>query len=323
MVKKMLTNDIIRPISSPFPSPVILVRKNDQIWHTCIDYRRLNNITIKEKIPIPLVDELHGASNFSKIDLRSRYHQIWMGTADTYKTAFWTHEGHYEFLVMPFDLPNALATFQRLRNPVFNEYLCKFVLVFFDEILIYNMNLVQLRQHLETVLHLLRDLVAKQLKCNFGGKQVENLGNIVTSTWVSIDPPKVQTIKNWPLLNTIKQLWGFLCLKGYYRKFVKGHGSISRPLTELLKIDAFQWITEAREAFETLKEVMITSSVIALSNMSEPFVIETNALNTGIGSVLMQRGHPIAFISKRLSQRKLTLSAYEKELLTIFLAIKK
>ncbi|XP_074287866.1 putative mitochondrial protein AtMg00860 [Silene latifolia] len=196
---------------------------------------------------------------------------------DAFKNAFRTHHGHFEYLVMPFGLTNAPSTFQSLMNRVFQPYLRKFVLVFFDAILVYSLNWDSHMKHLELVLQTMEQhqLYAKPNKCCFGARKLEYLGLIVSKEGVATEPSKVISVSNWPTPKSVKQLRGFLGLTGYYRRFIKGYGIISKPLTNLLRKDAFQWSPEAQSAFDKLKAAMISTSVLALLNFSKPFILET------------------------------------------------
>nr|XP_027099356.1 uncharacterized protein LOC113718666 [Coffea arabica] len=275
-IADMLKSGIIKPSNSPYASPVLLVKKKDNTWRFCVDYRHLNDLTIKDRYPIPnideLLDELYGAKFFSKIDLRSGYHQIRVKMADTHKTAFQTHQGHYEFLVMPFGLTNAPATFQALMNQVFEPFLRKFVLVFFDDILVYSATMDLHKEHLGQVLKVLQQnqLYAKLSKCSFAQQEVEYLGHVVSRTG-----------------------------------------------------DAYAWNPESYKAFNVLKQAVSSAPVLRLPNFDIPFVVETDASGLGMGAVLLQEGHPIAFISKAFSLKNLGLSVYEKELMALVFAVTK
>jgi hypothetical protein len=199
--------------------------------------------------------------------------------ADIPKTAFQTHEGHYEFLVMPFGLTNAPSTFSGLRNHIFKPYLRKFILVFFDDILVYSGDMGSHLSHLQTTLELLRQnmLFAKLSKCKFGSGEVKYLDHIITAQGVCADPGKIQAMVDWPFPKNIKALRGFLGLTGYYRKFIRGYGSIASPLNDV-----------AREAFQALKGAVTQAPVLSLPDFSKLFIIEYDASGVGIGAVLMQ-----------------------------------
>ncbi|WZZ63774.1 hypothetical protein YC2023_075144 [Brassica napus] len=260
-----------------------------------------------------------------KLDLKLGYHQIWVKKSDVEKTAFKTHKGHYEFLVMPFCLTNALATFQSVMNQLFQLFLRKFILVFFDDILIYSPTMEEYVHHLKLVLHILEQnhFYAKKKKCSFGQKEVAYLDHIISSQGVSADPLNIEAMVKWPETKTIIELRGFLGLTGYYRRFVQDYGRIARPLTELLKMDEFFWNLEGAQAFNLLKRAMTKLSVLVLPNFCLPFVLETDASCACIGAVISQQNHPIAFISQGVSAKGRAKSVYERELLAIVFAVTK
>ncbi|KAM0065899.1 putative nucleotidyltransferase, Ribonuclease H [Helianthus debilis subsp. tardiflorus] len=329
LVREMLQQGIIQPSTSAFSSPVLLVRKKDGTWRFCLDYRALNAITVRDRFPIPsvveLFDELHGAHYFSKLDLLAGYHQIRIARGDAMKTAFRTHDGHYEFLVMPFGLTNAPSTFQRLMNDVFRPFLRRFILVFFDDILIYSKSWPEHLHQLTLTLQLLLDnqLVAKLSKCVFGQSQVAYLGHIISAQGVAVDPDKISTIQHWPVPKNVKKVRGFLGLTGYYRRFIKNYASVAGPLTDLLRKDSFCWNETTLQAFTKLKHLLSSTPILRLPDFSKPFTIETDASGTGVGAVLSQEKHPLAYFSKKLCPRMQNASTYHREMYAITQAISK
>lgn len=273
---------------------------------------------VRDKFPTPIIDdlldELNEAAISTKLDLRSGPHHIRMNEADIEKTVFRTHHGHYKFLVMPFGLTNAPATFQSLMNTILAEFLRKFVLVFFDNILIYSQGLEDHLQHLNIVFQRLREniLLIKESKCSFRQSKVEYLNHIISKDGVATDPKKIKAMLSWPITKTLKSLRGFLRLTSYYRKLIPDYGRISKPLTNLLRKGAFKWEEKAITAFKELKRAMTQAPVLAMPNFSLPFILETDACDTNIRAVLVQEGRPLAFMSKALGVKNQALLTYEK-----------
>ena len=328
-VDELISKGWVRDSMSPCAVPVILVPKKDGTWRMCSDCRALNNITIKYRHPIPrlddLLDELHGACYFSKIDLKSGYNQIRIREGDEWKTAFKTKYGLYEWLVMPFGLTNAPSTFMRLMNHILREFIGKFVVVYFDDILIYSTSLDLHIDHLKSVLTVLREeqLYANLEKCIFCTNHVVFLGFVVSSKGVQVDEEKVRAIQEWPTPKSVTEVRSFHGLASFYRRFVKDFSTLAAPLNEVLKKNVgFKWGEKQEEAFNVLKQKLTNAPILALPNFQKSFEIECDASNVGIGAVLMQEGHPIAYFSEKLSGPTLNYSTYDKELYALVRALK-
>ncbi|KAK1651032.1 hypothetical protein QYE76_068837 [Lolium multiflorum] len=320
-VQALLDKGYIRISLSPCAVPVILVPKKDGTWRMCVDCRAINNITIRYRHPIPrledMLDELSGAAVFSKIDLRSGYHQIRMKEGDEWKTAFKTKFGLYEWLVMPFGLTNAPSTFMRLMNHVLREFIGKFVVVYFDDILIYSRNESDHTIHIRHVLQVLRDnqLYGNLEKCTFCKDKVIFLGYVVSKHGVEVDVSKIEAIQNWPTPMNVSQVRSFHGLAGFYRRFVPNFSTIAAPLNDLTKKGVvFEWGAAQDHAFDELKRLLTSAPLLALPDFNKQFEIECDASGIGIGGVLMQEGRPIAYFSEKLSGAKLNYPIYDKEL---------
>ncbi|GKD57691.1 putative reverse transcriptase domain-containing protein, partial [Tanacetum coccineum] len=289
-LKELSDKGFIRPSSSPWGAPVLFVKKKDGSFRMCIDYRELNKLTVKNRYPLPriddLFDQLQGSSVYSKIDLRSGYHQLRVREEDIPKTAFRTRYGHYEFQVMPFQvmpfgLTNAPAVFMDLMNRVCKPYLDKFVIVFIDDILIYSKNKKEHEEHLKQILELLKkeELYAKFSKCEFWIPKVQFLGHVIDSEGIHVDPAKIESIKDWTSPKSPTEIRQFLGLAGYYRRFIEGFLKIAKPMTKLTqKKVKFEWGDKQEAAFQLLKQKLCSAPILALLRVSEKTLrILTNA----------------------------------------------
>ncbi|KAL5570732.1 hypothetical protein UlMin_020329 [Ulmus minor] len=328
-LQELMDKGFIQPSFSPWGSPVLFVKKKDGTLRLCIDYRELNKVTVKNKYPLPriedLFDQLQGASYFSKIDLRSGYHQLKIKEKDIPKTAFRTRYGHYEFLVMPFGLTNAPAAFMDLMNRIFKEYLDQFVIVFIDDILIYSRSKEEHERHLRTVLQTLREnkLFAKFKKCEFWLGNVSFLGHIISKEGIAVDPGKIEAIKSWPTLTNVKEVRSFLGLAGYYRRFVEGFSKIASPLTQLTRKNVkFQWFDERERSFQELKKRLITAPILTIPDGNEGMVVYSDASKMGLGCVLMQHGKVIAYASRQLKDYEKNYPTHDLELAAVVFALK-
>jgi len=328
-LQELLDKKYIHPSVSSWGAPVLFVRKKDGTLRMCIDYRQLNKLTVKNKYPLPRIDELFdqvkGATIFSKIDLRSGYHQIRIKDEDIAKTAFRTRYGHYEFVVLHFGLTNAPATFMCLMNSVFHQYLDKFVLIFIDDILIYSRNIKEHEEHLRIVLQTLREhqLYGKFSKCDFYKEQIQYLGHIITKEGIVVDPEKIKTIMEWPTPKDVADIRYFMGLAGYYRQFVEGFSRIAYPITSLQKKGkVFKWTADCQRSFEQLKYLLTTAPVLSVADPEKEYVVCTDASKEGVGGVLMQEGKVIAYESRKLKEHEQKYSAYDLELTAVVHALK-
>ncbi|KAM1244297.1 hypothetical protein ACFX1S_035999 [Malus domestica] len=270
-VLELMEKGLIRESMSPCAVLALLAPKKDQTWRMCTDNRAINRITIKYCFPIPhpddIMDSLIGSQVFSKIDLRSGYHQIRIKPGDEWKTAFKTRDGLYEWLVMPFGLSNAPSTFMRLMNQIFRPFIGKFVVVYFDDILVYSKNEEQHVGHLRQVLQVLRTekLYANLKKCDFLTNSVLFLGYVVSNEGVKMDPSKVDAILNWAVPTNIHEVQSFHGLASFYRRFIRNFSAIIAPITDCLKKGEFKWTKDTYKSFQLIKEKMTTTLCIGTS----------------------------------------------------------
>ena len=328
-IQELEEKGYVRPSTSPWGAPVLFVKKKDGSMRMCVDYRSLNEVTIKNKYPLPriddLFDQLKGATVFSKIDLRSGYHQLKIRPEDVPKTAFVTRYGLYEFLVMSFGLTNAPAYFMNLMNKVFMDCLDKFVVVFIDDVLIYSRSEEEHEKHLRVVLERLREhqLYAKFSKCEFWLKKVDFLGHVISAEGVSVDPAKVEAVVDWKQPKNVTEVRSFLGLAGYYRRFIEDFSRIARPMTQLIKKDKkFVWSETCEESFRELKRRLTSAPVLILPDVRKDFEVYCDASKQGLGCVLMQEGKVVAYASRQLKTHETNYPTHDLELAAVVHALK-
>ncbi|GJX18917.1 putative reverse transcriptase domain-containing protein [Tanacetum coccineum] len=328
-LQELSDKGFIRPSSSPWGASVLFVKKKDRSFRMCIDYRELNKLTVKNRYPLPriddLFDQLQGSSVYSKIDLRSGYHQLRVRGEDIPKTAFRTRYGHYEFQVMPFGLTNAPAVFMDLMNRVCKPYLDKFVIVFIDDILIYSKNKEEHEEHLKLILELLKkeELYAKFSKCEFWIPKVQFLGHVIDSKGIHVDPAKIESIKDWASPKSATEIRQFLGLAGYYRRFIEGFSKIAKPMTKLTQKNVkFDWGEKEEAAFQLIKQKLCSAPILALPKGSENFIVYCDASHKGLGAVLMQNEKVIAYASRQLKIHEKNYTTHDLELGAVVFALK-
>ena len=322
---ELLEKGFIQPSHSAWGAPVIFVAKKSGDLRMCVDYRALNQVTVKDKYPLPriddLLDRLRGASVFSSLDSQSGYHQVRIADGDVPKTAFRTHKGLFEFRVLSFGLTNAPAVFQREMNKVFADL--PFVLVYLDDILVFSTSAEEHAQHLKQVLALLRKhkLYAKMSKCFFFRDSVDFLGHVVSAEGVQVDPKKVSVIRDWPPLRDKHAVQQFLGLGSYFKHYIQGYVKLVAPLRKLTeKSVPFAFEGAAVTAFEGLKYCLTHAPVLALPDADLPFEVVVDASGFGCGAVLLQNQRPVAFHSYKFSSAERNYPTGEQELLAVVTA---
>ena len=337
--KRQITQNLsrgwIRPSVSPYSAPVLFSRKKDGGLRMCIDYRKLNQATIRDRGPLPnvqeLLDKLGGSKVFSKIDLASGYHQLRMHEPDIQKTAFTCGVGHYEWVVMPMGVCNGPSTFQRLMTRILWEHLGIFCLVFLDDILVFSKTEEEHVEHLHKVLTLLQEhhLKIKLSKCQFGVKKITFLGYVVTEEGVHTDPDIIKSVKEWPLPETLSDLRGFLSLCSFYRKFVHKFADKVKLMTDMTRHDSVdKWTEDHTREFEAIKKALCEAPVLKAPDFNKPFIIHTDASDYALGGTLLQKGedsdveHVVAYYSRKFQAAERNYSAQERECLALIDSVK-
>lgn len=333
LIKEMAANGVIEPSDSPWAAPVVMVRKKTGGWRPCVDYRRLNAVTRKDSYPLPRIDDaldyIAGSSWFSSLDLRSGYWQVELAAEARPKTAFTIGQGLWQFRVMPFGLCNAPATFERLMERVLKDIPRARCVVYLDDLLTHAKDFEQAVANLREVLTAIRGagLKLNPAKCNLLARQVKFLGHVVSEKGVATDPEKVVAVGDWPPPSNVAELRSFLGLASYYRRFVKDFATVASPLHQLTnKGQRFGWTEDCAAAFEQLKTALVSAPVLAYPDPSQPFLLDTDASNVGVGAVLSQRGEAeervVAYYSCSLSRAERNYCVTRRELLAVVLAVR-
>ncbi len=329
-----LAAQIIVPSSSPAGAGFFFVKRKDGSLRPCIDYRGLNDITVKNRYPLPLMSSafeiLQGAKIFTKLDLRNAYHLVRIKEGDEWKTAFNTPVGHFEYRVLPFGLVNAPAVFQALVNDVLRDMINVFVFVYLDDILIFSPSLQVHVQHVRRVLQRLLEnrLFVKAEKCMFHSRSVTFLGSVVSAEGISMDPDKVRAVIEWPVPDSRIALQRFLGFANFYRRFIRNFSQVAAPLTALTSVRShFTWSEVAQNAFDHLKRLFTSAPILITPDPTRQFIVEVDASDVGVGAILSQRSsrddkvHPCAFFSHRLTSAERNYDVGNRELLAIRLAL--
>jgi transposase InsO family protein len=330
---ELIRKGLVKPSASAWGAPVLFVRKKEGTLRMCVDYRALNNVTIRNKYPLPRIDEcfdrLAGARYFTKLDLKSGYYQVRVHPDDVDKTAFNTRYGQFKFLVMPFGLTNAPPTFQTMMNDILRPYLDEFALVYLDDILIFSPTLEKHAEHIRLVLEALKanQLVANLGKCEFAKSSLSFVGHIVSSQGITVDPAKIEAMNAWPAPRNVHEVRQYLGVTSYYRRFVPGFAQVTAPIYELLKDGhPFNWSPDCEAAFKLLKGRLVTAPILIAPDPSLPYEVSTDASDVAVGAVLSQdqgKGmQPIAYDSCKLSSAEQNYPTHERELLAILFALR-
>lgn len=327
-VEELLDRGLIRRSLSPCAVPALLIPKKDGSWRMCVDSRAINKITMRYRFPIlrldDLLDQLHGATAFSKLDLRSGYHQIRIHQGDEWKMAFKTREGLFEWLVMPFRLSNAPSTFMRVMNQALRALIGVCVVVYFDDILVYSASLDAHLDHLRAVLGILREqhFFAAPKKCVFVVDSVLFLSYRISAFGIGVDSTKVDAIRSWPVPTSLTEIRRFHGLASFYRRFIPHFNSLMAPITDCMKGKLFSWTPEADSAFTLIKDKLSSAPLLVLPDFNLPFELACDASKVGIGAVLSQHDRPVAFFSKKLNGARRRYSAYDIEFYAIVQAVR-
>lgn len=329
-----LQKGFIVPSDAPFASPILLVKKKEGGMRLCVDYRKLNSVTKKDRYPLPLIDELmerlSKAKIFTKLDIRQGFHRLRMAEEHEDLTTFRTRYGSYKYKVMPFGLTNGPASFQRYINSLFIDYLDVFLTAYVDDLLIYSNNEAEHEMHVKMVLERLRSagLQASIKKCEFHVTRTKYLGFIVTTEGIEVDPEKVAIVRKWERPTTVKGVQSFLGFCNFYRRFIRDYSKTAKPLTRLTRKDQpFIWSDTQQQAFDELKEKLTSAPVLTHYRPGWPTRLETDASDEIIAGVLSQQNpdtkewHPIAFYSSNMSPAERNYDIHDKEMLAIVRAL--
>ena len=331
-IKEFTSRGVLRYSQSPYNAPLVFVSKADGSIRMCVDYTMLNRVTVKHRGPLPniqdLLDLLQGKMFFSSIDLVNGYRQILLSDADIPKTAFSTPWGHYEAVVIWEGLTNAPAVFQSVMNDVFRPHLGKSILIYLDDILVFSRTLEEHAHHIDEVLTLMQqnNLFAKLKKCDFCKPELKYLGHIISKDGIKVDPAKISKVLEWPTPKSTKELLSFLGLTGYFQKFIQDYSSIIAPLDHLRTwahtwTEFSPWGEEQQQAFEKLKVAMSSAPVLQLPDPTKPYTVFCDASLYGIGAILMQDDHPVAYLSKKFTKEQINYSTYEQEFTAVVIAL--